>query len=343
MSQPKKYPSISVIIPTLNAAKVLPACLRSIRLQIYPLTKIEILIIDGGSTDDTLKIAKRYKCQVLSNPLKTAEAGKAVGVKYSQSDYLALIDSDNILPSRFYFRRLISPLEKHFDAIGSEPWSYTYRPHAGLVERYSALTGVNDPYALVIGIYDRKNYLRRSWTSLHFPIQNFADYQIATFLPNSNLPTIGANGTVFRRSAFKDFAADYFFDIDIISDILQQSAKPITFIKVKVGIIHTFCEGSISKFYRKQLRRVKDLYSFRHIRAVDRQQRHQLDQVLFTLYVVLIIPMVYDTFVGYIRKPDPAWFFHPLACIITLYTYAIVTLQKLFGINIVQNRQKWSQ
>ncbi|MBU3956768.1 glycosyltransferase [Patescibacteria group bacterium] len=56
----KNLPSISVLIPTLNAASVLGKCLKSIVEQDYPKNKIEIIIAHGGSTDKTLEIAKKY-------------------------------------------------------------------------------------------------------------------------------------------------------------------------------------------------------------------------------------------------------------------------------------------
>ena len=46
---------ISVVTPTLNAASVLEAELESIRSQNYPQDKIEIIIADGGSTDNIMQ------------------------------------------------------------------------------------------------------------------------------------------------------------------------------------------------------------------------------------------------------------------------------------------------
>ena len=60
----------------------------------------EIIIADGGSNDQTLSIAKKYHAKVFKNPLKTAEAGKTMGVNHAHGKYIALIDSDNILPTK---------------------------------------------------------------------------------------------------------------------------------------------------------------------------------------------------------------------------------------------------
>ena len=50
-------PKITFSIPTYNTASDLPDCLNSIRSQDYPQDKIEIIIADGGSEDDTVEIA----------------------------------------------------------------------------------------------------------------------------------------------------------------------------------------------------------------------------------------------------------------------------------------------
>ena len=58
-----KYPTISILIPTLNAANVLEGCLKSITEQEYPWDKVEIIVADGGSTDNTLGIVSKFKVQ----------------------------------------------------------------------------------------------------------------------------------------------------------------------------------------------------------------------------------------------------------------------------------------
>ncbi len=100
-----RTPSISIITPTYNSAKTLASCLESIKNQDY-WGEIEIIIADGGSTDRTLEIAQKYTDKIYPNPLKTGEAGKAAGVKHAKNEIIALIDSDNILPSRDWLSRM---------------------------------------------------------------------------------------------------------------------------------------------------------------------------------------------------------------------------------------------
>lgn len=338
------YSKISIITPTLNSASVLSTCLRSIRTQNYPQNKIEILIIDGGSTDNTLQIAKKFSCKVFKNPLKTAEAGKAVGVKHSTGDYLVFIDSDNILPNKSWLKKMISPFNSSPEIIGSEPIRFTYRRSGGFIERYSSLFGTNDPYTFFLGNYDRQNHLNNRWTGLDIPTINFKDYLLINILSSSSIPTIGANGTVFKSNFLKNnFNGDYLFDIDIITSYIQKTKEPIWFAKVKIGIIHTYCESSISKFIRKQSRRVKDIFFYQKIRTYQWQPPTNHKNILFLAYSFLFFPPLIQAIQGYLRKQDPAWFFHPIACFITAATYSTNTVIHLLGFSTYQDRNRWHQ
>lgn len=335
---------ISYIIPTLNAQKVLDKCLKSITNQKYSKLKYEILIIDGGSTDNTIKIAQKYHSKILKNPLKTAEAGKAIGVKQAKGEFICLIDSDNILPNSNWLSKMLYPFTQNSQIIGSEPIKFTYRPHAGIIERYSALIGANDPYAFITGVYDKQNFINNKWTNQKIDQIDKHQYIQITLKPKNIIPTIGANGTIFKSDFLKNnLHSDYLFDIDILSQVIQETKQPILFAKAKTGIIHTYCESSIKKFIRKQYRRLVDYYTYKNLRQYQWQQTNSWPQIKFTLYSFLIFPALIDSLRGYIHKPDLVWFLHPLFCFITLLTYTFTTLQFKLGILKPINRNSWQQ
>ena len=82
---------ITVNIPTLNEQRNIFACIKSV--QNAGIKKI--VIIDGGSTDDTLKIVKKFKNIKLINAKKKGLANqRRIGVLNSKTKYIALIDAD---------------------------------------------------------------------------------------------------------------------------------------------------------------------------------------------------------------------------------------------------------
>lgn len=335
-----EFPEVSIITPTLNSERTLKLCLSSIVNQSY-LGKVEIIIADGGSTDNTLKIAKEFGAKIYQNCLKTGEAGKAVGAKYATGEILAFIDSDNILPNKKWLEQLVEPLIKEVEVIASEPLFFTYRKKDHWLTRYFALIGAGDPLSLFIGNYDKYSYISNKWTELNIDYIEKNHYLILNI--KDKLPTIGANGFLIRKSELKKYPVkDYLFDIDVLKFLAKE--KLIKVAKVKVGIIHLF-SGSMTTFIRKQRRRIKDFIYFQKkgVRVLDNHQTMIVVGVVkFILATVTLIPILLQTMIGYLRKKDSAWYFHPLACWITLLIYGVESIGALF-IQQQFDRKKWSQ
>lgn len=89
---------VSVIVPIYNVEKYLRQCLDSIVTQ--TLKEIEILLIDDGSTDQSLEIAKEYekkdaRIQVICQPNGGAGAARNNGIRHATGEYLSFLDSDD--------------------------------------------------------------------------------------------------------------------------------------------------------------------------------------------------------------------------------------------------------
>ena len=106
------YPNIDVIIPTLNCEFQLEQCLKSIRKQIYD-GIIEITIIDGGSTDNTIKVASKYGAVVIvkEGMYGTGKNGaRHFGELITKNPIVWNIDSDNILVEDLVASQLVDQL-----------------------------------------------------------------------------------------------------------------------------------------------------------------------------------------------------------------------------------------
>lgn len=96
-------PWISVVIATYNSAALLPAVIESVRSQEAPLnsaSSIEILVVDGGSDDDTLALATTLGARTLDNPFGDPIHAKHIGLLAASSRCVCFLDHDEILVSR---------------------------------------------------------------------------------------------------------------------------------------------------------------------------------------------------------------------------------------------------
>jgi glycosyltransferase involved in cell wall biosynthesis len=309
--------SVSYIIPTLNSARTLERCLASIRAQDYP--DVEIVIVDAGSTDQTLELAKAYEVdQVIDNPLHTGEAGKALGARAAKGEILAFVDSDNVLVGRDWLQRMTAPFTDA-EVVSSEALRWDYGPRYSLVDRYCALTGVNDPASLFVGNYGRYSFLTGRWTGLPVEQESRNGYVRVRVNPEL-LPTMGANGYLVRAEPFRTIVTgDYVFDIDSVGALARHGFDVVARVDVPIG--HLFAP-TYRDFARKTRRRARDfLYYNRLGNRTYPWFRFRRGMVLFVLASVTTIPLVVQSLIGYTRKRDRAWWFHPLACWTTLAIY----------------------
>jgi len=89
---------ISVIIPVHNCAAYLSECINSVCNQSYH--NIEIILIDDGSTDNSLEIARRFennKVRVVSQLQQGAAAARNHGFSLSKGKYIQFLDADDLL------------------------------------------------------------------------------------------------------------------------------------------------------------------------------------------------------------------------------------------------------
>ena len=335
---------LSVVIPTLNSEKTLSECLAAIRSQSLPRSAYEIVVADAGSSDRTLEIAREYGVDAITqNPLKTGEAGKTAGIRAAKGDVIALIDSDNILPDPGWLERMLAPFSDA-EILATEPIEYICRPNDPPLTRYFALLGMNDPICLFTGNYDRISAVTGRWTDLPVPQEDIGGY-LKLRLGADALPTIGANGFVFRRSLLDGVKWEpYLFDIDILYDRIAKDGS-VAVAKVKTGIVHLYC-AHLQDFVRKQRRRIHDFLYFAQAkeRSYPWSRQRKAGIALFCLTTVLLIPLLWQMLKGAMRRPDRAWLYHVPVCWITLWVYGSGTLSRLLGRKLAPaDRTSWQK
>ncbi len=85
---------VSVIIPTKNSSSTILSCLKSVKYQTY--SNIELIIVDGNSTDETIEICEKNNASVFKSDWKTLGA-RYIGLQRSSGQYILMMDSDQIL------------------------------------------------------------------------------------------------------------------------------------------------------------------------------------------------------------------------------------------------------
>jgi len=108
---------ISIVVPTKNSEKHIRVLLESVKKQLSK--NIEVFIVDNHSTDNTIKIARRYSAQIITCSGKPPQVCRQrnIGKDRARGEYVYFIDHDMELPNNFinYFKKIIN--NKKYDKV----------------------------------------------------------------------------------------------------------------------------------------------------------------------------------------------------------------------------------
>ena len=119
---------ISVIVPIYNVAACLPRCLDSILAQTY--TNLEILLVDDGSSDNSLEICQTYaakdpRIRVSHQANQGVSAARNAGLAQAQGEYISFVDPDDWLAPQA-LARLCEAIQAAQASVAWGDFTYAY-------------------------------------------------------------------------------------------------------------------------------------------------------------------------------------------------------------------------
>lgn len=171
---------VSVIIATYNSEKTLEKVLAALRDQDYPQELMEILLIDGGSTDSTFDIAEKYGCTVVNNPKTEPIYAKMLGVQAASGSYLMTLDHDEVLEDKESVTRRIKLLENDSKCKVAFCSGYKRPTDYPLLNQYISEFG--DPFSLYMYYFSKDwNYYERALKKCCKLLEETDDYIKVSF------------------------------------------------------------------------------------------------------------------------------------------------------------------
>ena len=130
-----ELPKVTVIIPAFNEEESIGQTIESIIASDYPKGKLQIIVVNDGSKDKTLEIARKYESKILKVYTKT-NGGKAtalnLGIKKATGDIIFSMDADTFVSSHCV--REMTRYFKNPDVMSVTPSMMIYHPK-GLLQR----------------------------------------------------------------------------------------------------------------------------------------------------------------------------------------------------------------
>ena len=319
---------VSYVLAILNAERTLKECLDSILIQDFSKSEYEIIIIDGGSTDKTLDIVRDYmkkekNIKLFHNPKKLSEGkgnGKDQGVNRSKGEFIVFLDHDNILLGKNWLKEMLSPFSNK-SVMACQSFLKSMKHDSNFL-KYVNEIGVEDPFAVPYSLVSQIALKPNKFKI----IDNYYIFNLS----KDNIFFFGANGCIFRKSAF-DKINGYTRDVDVSAKMAYKNM--VVAVPLSPRVYHN-TSNSLLSFLKK-----KSIYFYKFINQEYSKKEFKWAQIgqppsriRFFLMVLtnltLIVPLSV-VFVKLIKTKQFFWILHPFYVFYMTLIYGIITLSKI--------------
>ncbi len=335
-------PLISVVVATYNSSRTLEVTLDSIRNQNYPQDKVEILIIDGGSKDSTLEIARRYKTKVIQNTKTDLIFAKHIGFTKALGKYLIYLDSDESFENNNSLELKLEAMYSSADVKAVIPSGYKSPRGTSFLNDY--INEFGDPFsffmyrdsklneAFLIGLKGKFNTL----------IENNS-YAVFNLSNSRKLPLIElwAGGCMidldYMRKTFKQIKSNP----DLIAQtfyLITKENKSFAVTKNDATIHNS--TASFASYSKKIISRIKNNVYANEMgkagflgRFIYQDTWIKAKKYLFIPYSLLIIFALIDAIYLSIKRQNPMYLLHLPLCVFTALGILYYSFLKLLKIH----------
>lgn len=329
-------PDISIIIATYNSAKLLGRVLDAVKAQDYPQDRIEILIVDGGSADETISLAKTYGCVVLNNPKTEPAHAKYLGLKNGKGRYLIFLDHDEVMQDKSSLRRKREIFEKEPDVHAVIGSGYINPDSKNIINEY--INEFGDPFSFYIYRLSKgAKYFLDTLRKRYKISQECSSYLIVDFSIRSRLPIIelGAMGSMIDKDYFLKEFPEILHDPSLVGHLFYLLLDRTPFIGfTKADPLVHYSSENLKKYLSKIRWRINNNVHFSSgTGAAAFTGRQQFDSLIgryrkfiFPVYAFSIIWPLFDAIQLAVTRKQPRYIIHVP---ITIYTAAYILYQYL--------------
>lgn len=324
----------SVIIPALNASRTLEDTLKSIREQDYDQDKIEIMLIDGGSTDDTRDIALRYGCRVLDNPMVQQEHAKFIGLNEAKGSVVVFADTDEVFGYKGSFAARERVFREHPSYRFILGGGYKTPAGASVINDYQVHFA--DPFNYFLtGTSGDAGVFIDSWKKLYKLVEETDDFAGFALAADDVRPTVDlcAGSTADMEYVRREFAEELKDPLVPPKLFLMMAERSSHVAILKNDFIVHYSADSFRTYLNKLDWRVKTNIHYPDVVAIgyvnrDRYEpaRIRMKKYLFIPYAFTVVVPLWQGIRETVRTGKPVCLLHPL---LSFYAAADICWQYL--------------
>jgi cellulose synthase/poly-beta-1,6-N-acetylglucosamine synthase-like glycosyltransferase len=257
-----ELPSISIVVTVYNSESTINECLRCIYKLDYPTERLEIIVVDDGSTDRTVQKVKDYPAKLILKEHGGYPSSMNAGIKEAKGDIILIVDSDTYV-EQDYLIKILGEFEDQ---------------KVGIASGYVATKPNAKFWARIVGFESEARYDQMK--------SNYVDFITSTC-------------TAYRREVFEQVGL---FNKELKrgsdEDLAQRASKAGWKIVLrKDAVCYHDWVSSVKKYFKKQMANgIYEINNFlRHPELLRGREQHppSLYVPMLLTSVVLLVPICF--------------------------------------------------
>jgi glycosyltransferase involved in cell wall biosynthesis len=298
MTKPKKninWPKVSFILLTLNGGNGVKRCLTSLWKQSYPKKLIDVVVVDNGSTDESVYIAREFGARVFIHPEGNLYSNWVRGLHVVNGKFVFYLEQDIVLRGKNFIKNMIKPLLNDSRLIASFTKEHPKKDMNWTARFLSYHYSQCDP--LLEFLFDKlENKI----------IERHDDYDVCKF-DHKLQPACRMFYRIKYLKKTKNWRAKNYFDHDFVINCVNAGYPYFAYVS-EPGYYH-YHVTSLKHLMTKRVRNM-NMHYFDNYDKGDytilniKDKKQVLKLILFFFYANLIIPATIRGIIRFLKYKD---------------------------------------
>lgn len=312
-----RWPKVSFILLTLNGEEGVRKCLESLKKQSYPVKLVDIVVVDNGSSDNSVDIAKSFGSRIFVHPEGNLYSNWVRGLHKTKGEFVFYLEQDIVLRDRNFIKSMIKPMleDDRLVATFTKEW-----PHKNMhwVSRFLSYHYCQcDPLLEFLFLPVEKSFIEKK-----------SNYTVCKFEDKKIPPAARMFYRVKYIKKTPNWTTSNYYDHDFIINCVRSRYPYFAYVP-EPGYYH-YHARNFKHLLQKRVRNMGMHYfpeygKYRYTILNTNNKYEVIKLIGFVIYANLIIPASIRGFFRFLKHRDWVLLMEPLITVavtdVLLYTF----------------------
>lgn len=307
MKNKLKWPKVSFILLTFNGGDGVRKCLESVKKLDYPKKLIDVVVVDNGSKDESVKIARKFGWKVYLHPEGDLYSNWVRGLHKVKGEFVFYLEQDIVIRNKNFIKEMIKPLLEDNRLVATFTKEYPKSDMNWACRYLSYHYSQCDPLLEFLFLPVEKSF-----------VETKKDYIVCKFEDKKIPPAARMFYRIKYLKKTPNWTTKNYFDHDFLINCVRSGFPYFGYVP-NAGYYHYH----VKDFWHLLQKRTRNLgmhffpeYGKYHYKVLDTRNKWEVIRMAwFIIYANLFIPAAIRGFFRFLKHKDWALLMEPIIVI----------------------------